>query len=78
MSSSPTREPLTGLILEGERVVGGLNLPDPPGEFMREFKQRYGHLGLRVVVNLAAGGSGAIRRAAKPQAGNNVFPRPRG
>jgi hypothetical protein len=54
MSSSPAREPLTGLILQGERVVGGLNLPDPPDDFLREFHERYGHLGLRVIVNPAS------------------------
>lgn len=51
MSSSPAREPLTGLILQGDRIVGGLNLPDPPEPFLREFNERYGHLGLRVVPN---------------------------
>jgi hypothetical protein len=51
MSSSPAREPLSGLILQGDRIVGGLNLPNPPDEFLREFHSRYGHLGLRVVPN---------------------------
>jgi hypothetical protein len=51
MSSNRPPQPNTGLILQGDRVVGGVNLPEPADDFLREFNARYGHLGIRVERN---------------------------
>ncbi|MBW3599100.1 MAG: hypothetical protein KY475_17745 [Planctomycetes bacterium] len=51
MSGSPIHEPLTGLILQGDRIVGGVKLPNPPEAFIHEFNRLYERAGLRVVRN---------------------------
>lgn len=51
MSSIRPAQPNTGLILQGDRIMGGVNLPEASEAFIREFNTRYGHLGIRVVPN---------------------------
>jgi hypothetical protein len=49
MSSSPDREPLTGIIRQDKRIVGSICLPDEaPEEFIEQFNHCYGSLGLRI------------------------------
>jgi hypothetical protein len=48
MSSSFRRGDLRGIILQGDRVVGGLDLPDPCESFIQHFNDEYSRIGLRV------------------------------
>ncbi len=49
MSSSPSREPLTGLIRQDANVVGAVCLPDEElQEFIEQFNHCYGSIGMRI------------------------------
>ncbi len=49
MSSSPAREPLTGVLRQDNIIVGAICLPDEcPEEFIEQFNHCYGSLGLRI------------------------------
>jgi hypothetical protein len=49
--SSPAREPLTGLIRQERKVVGGICLPEENlGEFIDQFNHCYGPLKMKIEV----------------------------
>ncbi len=49
MSSSPSREPLTGIIRQDAKVVGAICLPDEElQDFIEQFNHCYGPLGMRI------------------------------
>lgn len=48
MSNQVRRPPLRGMIMQGSRIVGGLDLPEPTGPFVEHFNREYAQLGLRV------------------------------
>ncbi len=49
MSNSIRRPPLRGVILHGNHVVGGVDLPSPSECFIKHFNQEYQAAGLRVI-----------------------------
>lgn len=49
MSNSIRRPPLRGVILHGNHVVGGVDLPSPSECFIQHFNQEYQAAGLRVI-----------------------------
>ena len=56
MSSSPSREPLTGIIRQDANVVGAICLPDDElQEFIEQFNHCYGSIGMRIEVPPGAG-----------------------
>lgn len=49
MSSSLQREPLTGIIRQGQKVVGGVALPEEGlQQFVDQFNHCYGPMGLKI------------------------------
>ncbi len=51
MSSSPSREPLTGIIRQDAIVVGAVCLPDEElQDFIEQFNHCYGSIGMRIEV----------------------------
>jgi hypothetical protein len=49
MSSSSSREPLTGIIRQDANVVGAVCLPDEElQEFIEQFNHCYGSIGMRI------------------------------
>jgi len=48
MSNQIRRPPLRGMIIQGNRVVGGLDLPNPPEPVIEQFNHEYAAIGLRV------------------------------
>jgi hypothetical protein len=51
MSSSLSREPLTGIIRQAAHVVGAICLPDEElQEFIEQFNHCYGSIGMRIEV----------------------------
>jgi hypothetical protein len=48
MSNQVRRPALRGVIFQGDRVVGGLDLPSPSQSFVEQFNREYAELGLRV------------------------------
>ena len=51
MSSSSSREPLTGIIRQDANVVGAVCLPDEElQEFIEQFNHCYGSIGMRIEV----------------------------
>jgi hypothetical protein len=51
--SSLQREPLTGTILQGKKVVGGVALPEQGiQQFVEQFNHCYGPMGLKIDVPL--------------------------
>jgi hypothetical protein len=44
MSSNSFRDPLCGIIVQGDRVVGSICIPKDGGEFIEEFNNCYGPL----------------------------------
>jgi hypothetical protein len=50
MSNPVRRSPLRGIIIQGDRVVGGLDLPTPAESFIDQFNREYASLNLRVQV----------------------------
>ena len=51
MSSSSSREPLTGIIRQDAHVVGAICLPDEElQEFIEQFNHCYGSIGMRIEV----------------------------
>ena len=51
MSNQVRRPPLRGMIIQGSRIVGGLDLPEPTGPFVEHFNREYAQLGLRVELS---------------------------
>jgi len=49
MSNSVRRPPLRGVIIRGDRIVGGLDLPTPSEPFIAHFNREYAAAGLCVV-----------------------------
>jgi hypothetical protein len=49
MSNLIRRPPLRGVILRGNHIVGGVDLPSPIGCFIEHFNQEYQAAGLRVI-----------------------------
>lgn len=49
MSNAVCRPPLRGVIMRGDRVVGGVDLPDPCDSFILHFNEEYAAVGLRVL-----------------------------
>jgi hypothetical protein len=49
MSNAIRRPPLRGVIVYGERIVGGVDLPSPCESFIEHFNQEYAAVGLRVL-----------------------------
>jgi hypothetical protein len=49
MSNPFRRPPLRGAILQGGKIVGGLDLPAAAETFIEQFDREYGRLGLSVV-----------------------------
>jgi len=49
MSNAVRRAPLRGVIVLGDRVVGGVDLPSPWDSFIEHFNQEYAAVGLRVL-----------------------------
>ncbi len=51
MSSSLSREPLTGIIRQDANVVGAICLPDEElQDFIEQFNHCYGSIGMRIEV----------------------------
>ena len=50
MSNQARRPPLRGIIIQGDRIVGGLDLPVPAEPFVTQFNREYGEIGLRVRI----------------------------
>jgi hypothetical protein len=48
MSSGAQRDPLSGVIRQGTKVVGSIVIPEDPEVFVREFNHCYGQLRLSV------------------------------
>ena len=58
MSSSPNREPLTGIIRQDAHVVGAICLPDEElQEFIEQFNHCYGSIGMRIEAPAVVAGS---------------------
>lgn len=54
MSSSLYRDPLTGTIRQGKKVIGGVCLPEQdPLDFIDQFNHCYGPMGLRIDLPLS-------------------------
>jgi hypothetical protein len=49
MSNPVRRPPLRGAILQGGKIVGGLDLPTSAETFIEQFNREYARLGLSVV-----------------------------
>lgn len=49
MSNPIRRPPLRGMILRGNHIVGGVDLPSPSECFIQHFNQEYQAAGLRVI-----------------------------
>jgi hypothetical protein len=61
MSNPVRRPPLRGIIIQGDRVVGGLDLPTPADSFIDQFNREYASLNLRVqVLGESAPASGPV------------------
>ena len=58
MSNQVRRPPLRGMIIQDDRVVGGLDLPEPTGPFVEHFNREYAQLGLRVEPSGKPSGQG--------------------
>ena len=50
MSNQVRRPPLRGVIIQDDRIVGGLDLPAPAEPFVEEFNREYAAIGLRVEI----------------------------
>jgi hypothetical protein len=49
MSSSPSREPLSGVIRQDSKVIGAICLPDEnPQEFIEQFNHCYGPMRMKI------------------------------
>lgn len=49
MSSSPQREPLSGILRQGKKIVGGVCLPEHDIQsFIDQFNHCYGPMGLKI------------------------------
>jgi hypothetical protein len=46
------------MIIQGNRIVGGLDLPEPTGSFVEHFNREYAPLGLRVELSAAPSSQG--------------------
>jgi hypothetical protein len=66
MSNQVRRPPLRGMIIQGNRIVGGLDLPEPTGPFVEHFNREYGSLGLRVEVCSPSPGSAEPQGQRQP------------
>jgi hypothetical protein len=53
MSNKVIRPPLRGLIFQGDRIVGGLDLPVPPEPFVKQFNREYAEIRLHVEIHNA-------------------------
>lgn len=51
MSSGSQRNPMTGVIRQGTKVVGAILVPDASEAFVREFNHCYGQLRMSIVPN---------------------------
>jgi hypothetical protein len=51
MSSGSQRDPMTGVIRQGTKVVGAILVPDASESFVREFNHCYGQLRMSIVPN---------------------------
>jgi hypothetical protein len=51
MSNQVRRPPLRGIILQGDRIVGGLDLPVPAEPFITQFNREYAAIRLRVEIH---------------------------
>ncbi|XZE46178.1 hypothetical protein SH467x_001451 [Pirellulaceae bacterium SH467] len=51
MSSGSEREPLSGVIRQGNKVVGSICIPDASEVFIREFNHCYGQLRMQIEEN---------------------------
>jgi hypothetical protein len=51
MSSGSQRDPMTGVIRQGTKVVGAILVPDASDAFVREFNHCYGQLRMSIVPN---------------------------
>ena len=49
MSNALRREDLRGAIIQGGKIVGGVDLPEPRQPFIDQFAREYARLGLTVV-----------------------------
>ena len=53
MSNQVRRPPLRGIIIQNDRIVGGLDLPVPAEPFVEQFNREYAAIGLRVAMHHA-------------------------
>ncbi len=51
MSNQVRRPPLRGVIIQGDRIVGGLDLPVPAEPFISQFNREYAAIRLRVEIH---------------------------
>jgi hypothetical protein len=61
MSNQVRRPPLRGMIIQGDRIVGGLDLPEPTGPFVEHFNREYARLGMRIELSGQAHAQGESR-----------------